>query len=233
MEFKGKEILGMIHLAGPSAIDKALEEIDIYERQGLYGVIIENYHGSINDVIYTLKALPETKLKIGINILPNQITEAFNIANDFNVDFIQFDFISGVYEPNIRLDIAEFTNCMIQSPNVFIMGGVWPKYYHPINGSKLLDDLNEAEMIGDGIVVTGEGTGMETSLDKIKIFRGFLDNKKSEKPLIIGAGLTKDNVKEQMKFGDGAIVGSAFKPYGQTHKMVDEELVKKFMDNVL
>ena len=147
MKFTGKEILGMIHLAPPSSIEKALEEIAIYERQGLYGVIVENYHGSINDVIYLLRKLPKTNLKIGINILPNEVKEAFKIASEFNIDFIQLDYISGIYgNGKIRLDIVEYTNLCIKHPDIKILGGVWPKYYSLeealVNCKKRLVEIN-------------------------------------------------------------------------------------------
>jgi len=217
MKFTGKEILGMIHLGGGNPIERAIDEIKIYERQGLYGVIIENYHGSTNDVIYTLKQLPKTTLKIGINILPNEVNKAFEIAKEYNVDFIQLDYIAGNYQRAQEFDIRGYGNHWINN-KIFVMGGVWPKYYTPVKGSNWLSDLNEGRIISDAIVVTGSGTGKETPLNKVMNFRDELRGH----PLIIGAGLTKDNVKEQMFHADGAIVGSAFKPNGNTSKMVDE-----------
>lgn len=235
MKLKGKNnIIGMVHLSGPSVVEKAIEEIKIYEEEGLYGVIIENYHGSTNDVIYTLKELAKhkTKLKIGINILPNEVEDAFNIANEYNVDFIQFDYISGTYMPNIKLDIFKYANLTIKYPKIFIMGGVWPKYYTPISSSNLYTDLNEASMISNAIVVTGKGTGQETPLKKIKEFKKFLKMKKSKTKLIIGAGITKDNIKKHLKHANGAIIGSAFKPGGNTTKMVDRDLVREIMNKI-
>lgn len=79
----------------------------------------------------------------------------------------------------------------------------------------------------DAVVVTGAGTGKETPLDKIKAFRKIL----GDFPLIIGAGLTADNI-EQMQYADGAIVGSYFKPSGVTTAKVDRLLVKEFMSKV-
>ena len=54
IEFKNlfgeeKAVIGMIHLAGVDLVEKtarALEEIRIYEEEGLQGVIIEDYHGT-------------------------------------------------------------------------------------------------------------------------------------------------------------------------------------------
>ena len=47
-----KPIIGMIHLAGRDSsekVERALDEIVIYEEEGLDGVIIEDYHGSPDD----------------------------------------------------------------------------------------------------------------------------------------------------------------------------------------
>lgn len=231
MKFTGKEILGMVHLSGPSVVERALEEIEIYQKQGLYGVIIENYHGSVNDIIYVLKKIDRKKitLKIGINVLPNEIEKAYEIATEYNVDFIQFDFISGIYEPNIQLDEFKYLELRQEYPDIFILGGVHPKYYRPVKGSILLNDLIKASELCDGIVVTGKATGIETEKDRIILFKSIIILNHLNKPLIIGAGLNTNNVVDQLSCADGGIVGSAFKPNGRTTKMVDEQLVKEFM----
>ncbi len=108
------------------------------------------------------------------------------------------------------------------------MGGVWPKYYEPVKGSVLADDINDGLRRSEAIVVTGSGTGKETPLIKIRDFKTLCGNK----PLIIGAGLDVSNVVEQLHFADGAIVGSCFKPYKRTQEMVSRELVKEFMTEV-
>lgn len=241
IDFKKKEIIGMIHLAGPDAIEKALEEIKIYEEEGLSGIIIENYHGSVSDVMRLLERLrfKPTTMSVGINILPNEFEAAFYLCEQYNfIDFIQLDYLGGSYKPDKTLDEDKFIASMMSCRPVQVFGGVWPKYYQPIEGSVLSDDLFTAMFFGDAVVVTGEGTGSETPLDKIKLFRETMNEFKSKKilgfkkPLIIGAGLTPLNVREQLQFAQGAIVGSAFKPNGRTHQMVDRDLVRTFMDEV-
>lgn len=232
MDFKNKRILGMVHLSGgggDSTIQRALNEIKIYEEEGLYGCIIENYHGSIADVEAVLKALPSDRtILIGINILPNEYALAFNLANTYNADFIQLDFISGQYKINKKIDLSDYNQHLSTlNPNIKVFGGVWPKYYIPADGSDLKSDITEAIALCDGIVVTGAGTGKETPLDKIKQFKEFIND--DSFPLIIGAGLDASNVVEQLTIADGAIVGSCFKPYKRTQEMVSRELVKEFM----
>lgn len=219
----------MIHMAGPKCIEKALSEIEIYDDCGLSGVIIENYHGSTENVIETIESLDRTKkIKIGINILPNEFSTAFEIAKKFNLDFIQLDYISGTYITNIRLDIENNIHLFkdILDSGIRILGGVWPKYYTPIIGSDLEKDINDSLDICSAVVVTGTGTGKETSIDKIKKFNEIINDRK---PLIIGAGLNIHNAAEQLMYAQGAIVGSAFKPYGDTFRSVDRKLVEEFM----
>ena len=220
-----KSIFGMIHLYGTSPVERALEEIQIYQEEGLQGVIVENYHGSTDDVITVLRNLKDVKIEIGINILPNEYELAFELAEQYG-SFIQMDYISGRYEKNTYLDVDHYMSYRNKYPNVSVLGGVWPKYYRPVEGSDLKEDLTKAKMLCDAIVVTGYGTGMETPIDKIKTFREII----GDFPLIIGAGVTSDNIKN-LEVADGAIIGSYFKN-GNTTSKVDRELVKLFMNKL-
>jgi len=215
----------MIHLYGTSPVERALEEIQIYQEEGLQGVIVENYHGSTDDVITVLRNLKDVKIEIGINILPNEYELAFELAEQYG-SFIQMDYISGRYEKNTYLDVDHYMSYRNKYPNVSVLGGVWPKYYRPVEGSDLKEDLIKAKMLCDAIVVTGYGTGMETPIDKIKTFREII----GDFPLIIGAGVTSDNIKN-LEVADGAIIGSYFKN-GNTTSKVDRELVKLFMNKL-
>lgn len=226
----------MIHLAGPNNIEKALDEINIYADEGLQGVIVENYHGDTDDVERVLQKLTMNlpMIRIGINILPNQVVEAFELAEKYSiVDFIQLDYIAGHYvSPKgvvSALNADKFIELSMNQPKVKVYGGVWPKYYTPHPESILSVDIFDAVFLGHAVVVTGTGTGKETPLDKIKQFNELIDGKSK---LIVGAGLTTENVKEQLQYADGGIVGSAFKPNGRTHQMVDRELVREFMNAV-
>jgi predicted TIM-barrel enzyme len=242
MDFKKKEIIGMIHLSGPDVAQKALEEIRIYEEEGLSGIIVENYHGDIEDVIETLSLLKQhpTTLSVGINILPNEWSTVYEIANEFPfIEFMQLDYISGKYKNRPTFDEENFIKAWIKQENIKIYGGVWPKYYTPVEGSDLKNDIHDALCLCDGIVVTGSGTGQETPLEKIKEFREIMNGygnkcklRGNTVPLIVGAGLTTENVGYCLGIAQGGIVGSAFKPNGRTAQMVDRDLVQEFMDVV-
>lgn len=222
-------ILGMIHLAGNEPVKRALEEIAIYEKERIDGLIIENYHGTVEDVIQTLKktSIMKPKIVVGINILPNEFEQAFSLAHKYGADFIQLDYVAGRYASG-ELDVEAYSVCKEKYPNMIVLGGVWPKYYTPVEGSDLEWDLMEAKSRAAAVVVTGAGTGMETPLGKIKTFRRII----GRHPLVVGAGLTVDNAYEQLCISDGAIVGSFFKQGGDTRNPVDRRKIRDFMSVV-
>tara|TARA_Y100000310_G_C20686235_1_gene819198 strand:+ start:848 stop:1561 length:714 start_codon:yes stop_codon:yes gene_type:complete len=226
----------MIHLAGMNPVNQALEEIKIYETLGIDGVIIENYHGELRDVKDTLNRLEfrSSSLEVGVNILPNEWSDAFVLAHEHNASFIQVDYVAGSYYAKKIVNSFLFDRMRNDYPRITVLGGVWPKYHEPVSGSNLNKDIYEGMKLVDAIVVTGEETGKETPIRKIKEFRRIIGN---EYPLIIGDGLNFDNAFEQLMICDGAIVGSAFKPNNNreepnTKEPVDASLVKRFMEIV-
>ena len=90
------------------------------------------------------------------------------------------------------------------------------------------EDLKIAMTRCDAICVTQDATGQETSTDKIVQFRNGI----GDFPLIIGAGLTPQNVAEKLALGDGAIVGSFFKDNYQDNGDVCPAHVAEMMDAV-
>ncbi|MCB2173056.1 hypothetical protein KQH65_09995 [archaeon] len=219
----------MIHLAGDDPVKRALEEIAVYEEEGVDGVIIENYHGTVEDVTQTLKETSTMKpnIVIGVNVLPNEFKQAFGLAYKYGAEFIQLDYVAGRYTRG-ELDFQAYSRVKEKYPNIIVLGGVWPKYYTPLEGSDLERDLWEAKSRAEAVVVTGAGTGVETPLGKVKQFRELIGGH----PLVVGAGLTADNAYERLCISDGAIVGSFFKEGGDTRNPIDREKIRDFMSIV-
>ena len=219
-----KPIIGMIHLAGDTQeekVSRALEELELYEQEGVDGAIIEDYHGKPADVLETLKQSQgkfEGVVK-GINVLRNPYS-AFQLAQDYGAKFIQFD---NVQVPGLDLEL--YTQERGKHPDIAVLGGVGFKYIPP-NGKSLEENLIESMQRCEVVVTTGEGTGIETPIKKLKkckqLLRGF--------PLIVGAGVDADNAYEQLKITDGAIIGSYFKYNSDTDDYIDRERVREIMD---
>ncbi len=219
-------IFGMIHLAGQNPVHRALEEVAIFEEEGIDGAIIENYHGSFQNVIETLHETNRKKPKIviGVNILPNEFYKSLPLAQQYGADFVQLDQVAGNYASG-ELDFKAYETVKDRYPDIIVLGGVWPKYYHPVEGSDLEEDLRTGVQRAEAIVVTGAGTGKETPIGKIRRFREII----GEYPLVVGAGLTLDNAYEQLCIANGAIVGTSFKIDCNTNNLIDRQRVREFM----
>jgi len=220
-----KPIIGMIHLAGNSEqekINRALEEISIFEDEGISGALIEDYHGLPEDAINTLKAVSkkETNLIIGINILRNPYS-GFQIANEFGAKFIQFD---TVQTKDLNLDV--YGAMREKYSDIVVLGGIRFKYTSP-TGNTLEQDLYEGKSRCEAIVTTGKGTGIETPIQKLRDFRNIL----GDYPLISGAGINKNNIKEQLDVVDGVIVGSYLKHYN-TKQKIDRMCVRELVQAI-
>lgn len=224
-----KPIIGMLHLSGygrEKVLENAKREIDIMYRNGVNAVLVENYFGDWMDVENALKLLQKDYPDevYGINMLgfPEM---AFDLARKYGAKFVQMDSVCGHLEPNYEKPFLKKLEGLRGDGDIFLLGGVRFKYQPVRSGRSLEEDLRLGMERCDAIVVTGEGTGISTDLEKIKIFRSIL----GEFPLIVGAGMTAEIAQEQLAFSDGAIVGSYFKEYGEAEYPVDEERVKEFV----
>ena len=220
-----KPIIGMIHLAGrdeKEKIDRALEEISIFEEEGVSGAIVEDYHGSIEDIRNVLKKTSRRKMKlvVGVNALGHPCL-GFNLADEFGAGFIQFDSVQ-----TRDLDLAYYNKSREKYPNICVLGGIRFKYKR-MTGNSLEEDLAEGMPRCDAVVTTGEGTGIETPTEKLRDFKRILGSF----PLVVGAGVNLKNVYEQLEIADGAIVGSYFKSYDTNEKVIRER-VSELMSEV-
>ena len=213
----------MIHLAGANRAEKlrrALDELTIYEEEGVDGAIIEDYHGDFRDVRAALLGSRDHTIIRGVNILKGR-ANPFDYATLCGGKFVQLD---NIQTPDLDLDDYNKSRKQL---DVSVFGGVRFKYTRE-TGNPLEQDLREAQTRCEAIVTTGAGTGIETPLVKLKEFRAIMGNF----PLIVGAGVTASNVYGQLIVTDGAIVGSYFKPNGDTQLPVDRAKVRELMEIV-
>ena len=225
-----KPIIGMIHLAGGDTKEKvkrALEELEIYQEEDVNAAIIEDYHGTTNDVLTLLNesAGKFPRLITGVNILKNPYSSFF-IANHFGVKFVQFDSVQ-----ETDLVHSKYERLRNRFEDIVVLGGVGFKYTKPA-GNHLSYDLYKASRKCEAIVTTGDGTGIETPIKKLMDYKKILGSiLNKEFPLIVGAWVNLNNVHEQLEIADGAIVGSYFKN-GNTQDPVVRENVRNLMSIV-
>ncbi|MET3289705.1 UNVERIFIED_CONTAM: putative TIM-barrel enzyme [Brevibacillus sp. OAP136] len=228
-----KPIMAMVHLKGGSDEEKlaiAKREIDQYAKNGVDAVIIENYFGNSDHVEEVLKYMRTERKEMiyGVNVL-NDDASAFELANKYDACFIQLDSVAGHLTPEDDVAFHDFIVRMRKETQAFVLGGVRFKYQPYLSGRSLEEDLQIGMTRCDAIVVTGEGTGMVTDLEKIAKFRSIMGN---DFPLIVGAGVTAENAKLQLDVADAAIVGSYLKDTHKDDGDVCEEHVQKFMAEI-
>lgn len=224
-----KPIIGMLHLTGyfrEAVMENARREIEILYRSGVDAVLVENYFGDAIDVENALRYLQqEYPQKVyGVNMLGDS-EQAFRLAREYGGKFVQIDSVCGHLKPDRESSFVRELKRLRGDGDVFLLGGVRFKYQPYRSGRTLEEDLTLGMERCDAVVVTGEGTGIATDLEKIKTYRSIL----RDFPLIVGAGMTARTAAEQLAFSDGAIVGSFFKKHGAAENPVDEDRVKEFM----
>ena len=224
-----KPVMAMLHLKEDdkmSMMERAVCETECYLACGVEALVVENYFGSANDCEKVLAWLqqnhPETIY--GVNIL-SDYPAAFALAEKYDAKFIQIDSVCGHLPPARDEKYARELNEYRSRSHALVFGGVRFKSQPVRSGRSLEEDLRLGSERCDGIVVTGEGTGMKTPIEKVQEFRSVL----GDFPLIVGAGVTADTVAETFAAGDGAIIGSYFKTGHRDIGDVCEEYVRKIM----
>jgi len=226
-----KPVLGMIHLKGESRAEKlalAAKEIDLMADNGIDGVIIENYFGSPEDVEVVLREVARREdIVYGLNVLDDDV-RAFELAGQYDAKFIQLDSVAGHLVLADDAKFHAFISRARERTDTYVLGGVRFKYQPYLSGRPLPEDLRIGMDRSDAIVVTGDGTGMETDLAKIREFRAIT----GDFSLVVGAGLTAENCRAQMAIADAAIIGSYLKDTYRADGIVCAEHIRAFMGEV-
>ena len=227
-----KPVIGMLHLRGKSpseVVEIARSETEIMYGAGVAAVLVEDYFGDKTDVENTLKMLQQefAGCVYGVNVL-SSFTKSYDLALAYGAKFMQTDSICGHLWPREEPEFEQMVAENRKKGDLFVLGGVRFKYQPVLSGRSLAEDLDRGRRLCDAIVVTGDATGMDTGMGKIREFRQLL----GDFPLIVGAGLTAETCVEQLSVADGGIVGTYFKENGVTKRPMDPVRVNEFMETV-
>lgn len=247
-----KPIIGMIHLPPlpdyenspglDAIIQSALNDLEILERHGIDGALIENEY----DRPHRIKATPETikamtditkevvrqsrNCVIGVEILLNDAKASLDVAKAAGAAFIRSDYF---VDPMSRPEYGEFDidpqgltqyRKSIEAEDILILADIQVKYANmlikrSINQSARLASMHKA----DAIVISGDATGDAPVLND-------LDDAKSASyvPVIIGSGFDGGNANRLLDHCDGAIVGTAL----MKDKNVNSDNVEKLLKSI-
>lgn len=227
-----KSIIGVLHLKGDGTQDirdRAKREIDHYVSGGLDALIAEDYFGSYPHLEWLLEYLQTQKLPVsyGVNCL-NFDSLCFHLARKYHCDFLQLDSVVGHVKPRDEASLDAFFALERPGTQALVLGGVRFKYQPVLSERTLEEDLDTARGRCDAVCVTGDGTGMQTPLEKLAQFRSHL----GAFPLVICSGLNEENCADQLAIADAAVVGSFFKDTGKDTGDVDPARIQRLMTQV-
>lgn len=249
---KSCSVIGVVHVpALPGAagyngfMDQCLATAIIdamtYKEEGVDGLLIENMH----DVPYLLgRVEPETvaamavianaikyecMMPIGIQILAGANIEALAVAHACDLDFIRVEGYvyahvgdEGIHESCAAQLVRK--RAQIKAEKVRIFADIKKKHSsHSITEDvSLVETAHAAEFFkADGVVVTGVRTGIAPAVDEVSSAKEAV-----KIPVMVGSGVTPDNVADYAKYADAVIFGSYAKFDGDWTKKVDPERVK-------
>lgn len=224
-------------------IRAALEEADIYTKAGIGAIMIENMHdvpylkGNVGHEVSSLMTLigylikQRTQLPVGIQILAGANLEALAAAKAAGLDFIRaegFVFAHVADEGLIEAQAGELLRYRknINAEEIAIFTDIKKKHSsHSItNDVSLLDTAKAAQFfLSDGIIITGNHTGVSASVEELNSLKDLAT------PVLIGSGITKDNVADYWPLCDGMIVGSYFKKEGYWENELEYNRISEFM----
>jgi membrane complex biogenesis BtpA family protein len=248
---KNKLIIGMIHLPVTLSYDnwvgidylisKAKKDLITLENAGFDGALIENdsdhpcqIYGTadvvapMSIVAFELKKI--SKIKLGIEVLLNDPKASLAIAKTCNLDFIRTDYFIDKMKRDIygefKIDPIDLLNYRhkIKADNIKIYADLQVKYATMLDKNKSIEiSAKEAIKAGaDGIIITGSKTGEKPLINDLKTATQIANGKI---PILIGSGLSENNVQDLMYFANGAIVGTSIK----TGEYIDINKAKKLM----
>lgn len=250
--------IGVVHCAAlpgsPRYSGSTLDEISnravgdalAYADGGLHGLIVEN-HGDIpfskpEDIgqetaasmaVIAERLRREVGLPVGINVLANGAMTALAVAKASGARFIRVNEWANAYIANEGLiegpaAKAARYRAWLKAHEVAIFADVHVKHgAHAIVSDRGITELTrDVEFFdADAVIVTGRRTGDSTTTQEVREVRAA-----TSLPLLIGSGVTKEDVSSLLTLADGVIIGSSLKHGGVWWNTVDRERVHAFMD---
>jgi membrane complex biogenesis BtpA family protein len=250
-----KPVVGVIHvgaLPGTPAselsvgalIELAAREAALYRVGGVDGLMVENMHdvpylrGAVGPEIVAAMAVvaravkSEAGLPVGVQILAGANAEALAVAHAAGLDYIRaegFSFAHVADEGLIQSSAAELLRLRrkIGADGVRVWADVKKKHSsHAITADVPLGETAAAVefMRADAVVVTGGVTGEPPRIEDVREAKS-----RCRLPVLLGSGVTAENVAEFFDDADGFIVGSYFKEGGLWSNTVDPSRVARLM----
>src|SRR3954471_15491523 len=209
--------------------ETAVREAVVYRDGGVDALMIENMHdvpylrGSVGPEVVAAMAVvgravkTESKLPVGVQILAGANLEAVAVAHAAGLDYVRveaYTFAHVADEGIIESSAAELLRFRrkIGADGVRVWADVKKKHAsHAITSDVTLGETAAAVefMLGDAVIVSGNATGEPPRASDVREAKSHC-----RLPVLLGSGVTPENISEFYREADGFIVGSYFKEGG-------------------
>ena len=253
-----KPVVAVIHVgalpgtpAAALAVDQltelAVREAARYRDGGVDGLLVENMHdvpylrGSVGPEVVAAMAVvaravkAEGRLPVGVQILAGANVEAVAVAHAAGLDYVRVEayaFAHVADEGLIQSSAAEVLRFRkrIGADSVRVWADVKKKHSaHAITADVSLGETCATVefMRGDAVIVSGSATGEPPRSADAREAKSHC-----RIPVLLGSGVTPENVAEFYDAADGFIVGSYFKERGLWSNTVEPARVERMMEAV-
>jgi membrane complex biogenesis BtpA family protein len=171
-------------------------------------------------------------LPLGINVLRNDGGAALAIAHAAGAAFIRVNILCGarLTDQGVIQGIAHRLlreRSELGAKAIEIWADVDVKHSAPLAARPLAEEVAETVSRGgaDAVIVSGRATGQAVDLADLQTARVAAPRT----PIVIGSGLSAENVDKLAPYADAFIVGTAFKRDGIVTHPVDPTRVAEFM----
>ncbi len=229
-----------------SLYDTCLRDAEALITGGMHGLIVEN-HGDIpfskpEDIgpetpaflsVVTDRVKRATGVPVGINVLANAPLPAIATAVAGGADFVRVNQWANAYVANEgfmegRAGEALRYRSLLRAENVRIFADAHVKHgSHAIVADRSVTELTRdlAFFDADCVIATGQRTGHAASPEEIDEIAGA-----THLPVLVGSGVTEDNIVAILSRTNGAIVASSLKVAGVWWNPVEKERVTRFVE---
>jgi len=223
---------------------QALSDLSHYQKAGVDVIILENSH----DLPYIKPPLPPRAVElmkrvageirsrfagpIGIQILEAANETALEIAHACYLDFLRAEGYVFAHVGGAGL-IEGCAGRLLRKrkelgcEHIKVFADVKKKHCsHALTGDlDIVDEVKQAEFfLVDGVIVTGARTTEPPDSAELQRVR-----QSTRVPVLIGSGMTPENIKTYFPWADGFVVGSSFRQAGEFLGELDPQRLDAFV----
>lgn len=224
---------------------KAVDDAKVLVENGVDGIIVENFGDKlflkrvgpevVAAMTYIAKEVKDSVgVPVGLCVLQSDAIAAIAIAKAIEAEFIRIPYYTetSIVDAGMMDSIAAkaLRYRRYLGADVKFFADVHIKHSFPLAQRPIEHSAEDAYYRGlaDAIIITGRKTGGETNPDDVIKVRKALP----EVPLIVGSGVSIQNVEKYLPYVDAIIVATSLNKEGKVEESPDPGRVSAFMKKI-